>query len=262
MSTSSSFVPVTKRFFTSFSAQDPIHSLLPPYGLDGSKPRRLPRRVERRRVADEKRRGRDDHEVDPPHLHRERLDGIDVPGSVTNWYLSSRLASTNPDAAPTAVPMPPMTRPSNMKIRMTARGVAPMDFMMPMSFVFSITTMMSVLAMLNAATRTMSDRIQNMTFFSVRIQVNRFLLSSIQLFALNGNPPSPSTMPSPISGARYGSVVFTAIPITESLNPNSDCALARSMYTSDWSYSNMPELMRLATSNRRTAGMRPIGVST
>ncbi len=58
-------------------------------------------------------------------------------------------------------------------MRRIERGVAPIDFMIPMSLVFSITTMISVLAMLKAATMTMSESIQNITIFSVFIHVKR-----------------------------------------------------------------------------------------
>ncbi len=83
-----------------------------------------------------------------------------------------------------SVPAAPITSPSKTKIRSIDEAVAPIDFMMPMSLVFSMTTMMSVLAMLNAATMTMRESIQNITFFSVRIHVNRLRFSSIQLLAL------------------------------------------------------------------------------
>ena len=58
--------------------------------------------------------------------------------------------------------------------------VAPMDFRMAMSLVFSITTMKRVEAMPKAATRTISVSIMNMTIFSVLSANRMFLFICIQ----------------------------------------------------------------------------------
>ncbi len=72
------------------------------------------------------------------------------------------------------VPIDPITMPLKTKIFLILLFVAPMAFKIAMSLVFSITIMMSVLAMLKAATRTISARMINMTVFSSLSAENRF----------------------------------------------------------------------------------------
>ncbi len=61
-----------------------------------------------------------------------------------------------------------MMNPSRMKIFMMLREVAPIARRMAISLCFSMTTMISVVAMLKAATRTMIPRTMNNPSFSSR----------------------------------------------------------------------------------------------
>ena len=67
-----------------------------------------------------------------------------------------------------------------MKIFMIPARVAPIVFRMAMSLFFSITIMMSALMMLKAATRTIRERMRNITLFSSFSAEKRFLFISIQ----------------------------------------------------------------------------------
>ena len=80
----------------------------------------------------------------------------------------------------------PITAPLNTKIVPIARFVAPIDFRIAMSFRFSITTMTSVAAMLNAATRTINSSTMNWMNFSSLKATKRLRFTSIQSRAKYG----------------------------------------------------------------------------
>ncbi|OPY10871.1 MAG: hypothetical protein A4E67_00415 [Syntrophaceae bacterium PtaB.Bin038] len=82
--------------------------------------------------------------------------------------------------------MPPMITPWSMKIFMMLFDVAPMDFRIAMSLVFSMTTMMSVQMMLKPATSTMRPTMMNMTRFSRRRAAKRLRFIFIQSLAQAG----------------------------------------------------------------------------
>jgi len=105
-----------------------------------------------------------------------------------NRYRWSRTHSSAPSAVPRAVPATPMISPSMAKILRIERRVAPSVIRTAMSFVFSITTMIRVEMMLNAATITMRTRMTNITTFSSFRAEKRFRLLCIQSFAQNGYP--------------------------------------------------------------------------
>ena len=86
----------------------------------------------------------------------------------------------NPARQPNAVPHTPMINPCMLKIFMMLARVAPIDFKIAMSLALSMTTMNSVLMMLNAATRIIRIRMMNMVIFSSLSAENRFLFICIQ----------------------------------------------------------------------------------
>ena len=88
-----------------------------------------------------------------------------------------------PDKSPREVPIAPIITPCAIKIIIISLELAPIDFNMAISFLFSITTIMRVEIILNAATSTIRDRITNIVSFSNFIAENKFLLSSSQLKA-------------------------------------------------------------------------------
>ena len=129
-----------------------------------------------------------------------------------------------PNPAPSAVPSPPISSPSHRNTWSTTRERAPRDFSTPMSRRFSSTTMNSVLTMLNAATRTISARITNITAFSSFIQVNRLRLSSIQLLARSPGVPSALIRRPSARGASNMSLSRTSMPVTASPRSKNLCA--------------------------------------
>jgi len=82
---------------------------------------------------------------------------------------------TPPPIRPNKVPIKPMMRPSIINIFIIFLAVAPMDFKMAISFLFSITIMIRVLMMLKAATKTISTKMMNMTTFSSLSAEKKFL---------------------------------------------------------------------------------------
>ena len=67
-----------------------------------------------------------------------------------------------PDDSPATVPTTPITRPCAKNTRRMDRAGIPIARRMPISLVLSVTTMISVLMMLNAATSTISSRMTDM----------------------------------------------------------------------------------------------------
>ena len=67
---------------------------------------------------------------------------------------------------PAAVPVAPIHRPCSTNVFKVSRRVRPIALRMPISRVRLTTTMTNVLTMLNAATKTMRDRITPIASFS------------------------------------------------------------------------------------------------
>ena len=89
-------------------------------------------------------------------------------------------ASSTPSVTPTTVPMMPITEPCTMNTAMTERGVAPSVRMIAISACLSCTTITSVETMLNAAMPTSSERIRNITVFSVATARKKFAWLRVQ----------------------------------------------------------------------------------
>jgi hypothetical protein len=78
-------------------------------------------------------------------------------------------AVSTPVPTPSSVPNTPITTPCTMKMPMIERGVAPSVRRIAMSDCLSCTAMTRPEAMLNTATITISDRMMNITVFSMPI---------------------------------------------------------------------------------------------
>src|SRR5690554_6501864 len=142
-----------------------------------------------------------------------------------------------------------MTMPSVMKTRSIWPVVAPMDLRIAMSFRFSITIMMSVLMMLNTATRMMNSRMMNITVFSSFRAENRLMFMSFQVLAQKPGPSEAITR-SFTASAWYMSSTLTSMP--EGLSfMNRPLAASSETYTMLLSYSYMPvEKTPLTTKDR------------
>ena len=80
--------------------------------------------------------------------------------------------------------------------------------------VLSFTIMMSELTMLNAATRMISVRIRNITFFSTSTAEKKLLLLCCQSTTRNGMPGRAARMARFTSPTRSGSFTITSIWLT------------------------------------------------
>ncbi len=129
---------------------------------------------------------------------------------------------------PKNVPAAPIIIPLKIKIFLILLSVAPMAFNMAISFVFSITIIISVLAILKAATRTISVNMINIAFFSSLRAENRFLFISIQSLAkkylFSCLLSREETMLSAILFASYMLSTRTPIPVMESSKRMIFCA--------------------------------------
>src|SRR3990172_10709505 len=83
------------------------------------------------------------------------------------FWIQHRL---KPSPAPKRAPIEPIIRPSKIKILLTEAEVEPIDFKIPISFLFSKTIITKVLTILKAATATIRLRAKNMAYFSRAIQ--------------------------------------------------------------------------------------------
>ena len=77
-------------------------------------------------------------------------------------------AMLTPLTSPSSIPINPIRVPCTMNTHITEAGDMPSVRRIAMSACLSVTTMTSVDTILNAATATISERMMNMTVFSVR----------------------------------------------------------------------------------------------
>ncbi len=89
-----------------------------------------------------------------------------------------------PRVSPISVPMTPMNNPCSMNISNIDDVLEPSVRSMPMSLLFSITTIIRVLVMLKAATRTMKVRMMNIASFSCLSASKKACWSSYQVLVL------------------------------------------------------------------------------
>ena len=151
----------------------------------------------------------------------------------------ARSAATRPSASPNAVPTTPIMIPCARKIRRIDDAGIPIARRMPISFVLSATTIVSVLTMLNAATRITSIRISVIPSFSSLSAWNSELFCACQS-SVRTDSRAASAREAPTSGATQRSFVATSSPVTSVPRPASSCATARETNRYWLSYSYMP----------------------
>ena len=141
--------------------------------------------------------------------------------------------------AASVVPMMPTLAPLRKKMRMMVPFVAPMVRRMAMSRPLSLTSMIMLEMMLNAATTMMRVRIRNMTLRSTWMALKKLALACCQSWT-RPLPPMAFRMSLPTASARSGSSTNTSRLVTAPGRRKYTWAAPRGRKTNPESYSYMP----------------------